>query len=115
VGAGFYAAALAGVLLILLAVELPPLILRFAGPKRLQEKDLHIKLWTASRHYVEEILQVVEKEQVTVKQIRILYDEKWHTHLSILSAGVHFKRKTTEVYYALSGIPHVQFVEPKSM
>ncbi|WP_410493023.1 MgtC/SapB family protein [Domibacillus sp. DTU_2020_1001157_1_SI_ALB_TIR_016] len=114
VGAGFYAAALAGVILIILAVEMLPVVLRFAGPSRLQEKDLHIKLRTASHHYVEEILKDVEKGQITVKEIRILYDEKRHTHLLVFTAGVHFKRRTTEVYYTLSEIPHVQSVELES-
>ncbi|MEM1504437.1 MgtC/SapB family protein [Domibacillus sp. 8LH] len=114
VGAGFYAAALAGVILIILAVEMLPVVLRFAGPSRLQEKDLHIKLRTASHHYVEEILKDVEKGKITVKEIRILYDEKRHTHLLVFTAGVHFKRRTTEVYYTLSEIPHVQSVELES-
>lgn len=114
VGAGFYATALAGALLILLAVELLPVMLRFAGLSRLQEKDLPIKLRTTSHHYVEGILQALEKKQITVKQIRILYAEKRHAHLLVLNAGVHFKRKTIEVYYTLSEIPHVQFVELES-
>lgn len=114
VGAGFYAAALAGVIMILLAVEILPLILRLAGPSRLREKILYIKLRTASHHHVQDIIRAVEQEDISVKRIHILYDEKNHTHLLELTAGVYFKRRTTEVYYTLSEIPHIQFVDVES-
>ncbi|MET1031411.1 MgtC/SapB family protein [Domibacillus tundrae] len=114
VGAGFYAAALAGVIMILLAVEILPLILRFAGPSRLREKMLYIKLRTASHHHVQDIIRAVEQENISVKRIHILYDEKNHTHLLELTAGVYFKRRTTEVYYILSEIPNIQFVDVES-
>ncbi|WP_375337582.1 MgtC/SapB family protein [Domibacillus sp. PGB-M46] len=114
VGAGFYAAALAGIILIILAVEMLPVVLRFAAPSRLQEKGLHIKLRTASHHYVKETLKDVKKGKITVKEIRILYDEKRHTHSLVFAAGVHFKRRTTEIYYTLYEIPHVQSVELES-
>ncbi|WP_245676100.1 MgtC/SapB family protein [Domibacillus iocasae] len=114
VGAGFYAAALAGVIMILLAVEILPLILRLAGPSRLREKILYIKLRTASHHHVQDIIRAVEQENISVKRIHILYDEKNHTHLLELTAGVYFKRRTTEVYYTLSEIPHIQFVDVES-
>lgn len=114
VGAGFYVAALAGVIMILLAVEILPLILRFAGPSRLREKMLYIKLRTASHHHVQDIIRAVEQENISVKRIHILYDEKNHTHLLELTAGVYFKRRTTEVYYILSEIPNIQFVDVES-
>ncbi|WP_245617999.1 MgtC/SapB family protein [Domibacillus tundrae] len=114
VGAGFYAAALAGVIMILLALEILPLILRFAGPSRLREKMLYIKLRTASHHHVQDIIRAVEQENISVKRIHILYDEKNHTHLLELTAGVYFKRRTTEVYYILSEIPNIQFVDVES-
>ncbi|MCP3760777.1 MgtC/SapB family protein [Domibacillus sp. A3M-37] len=114
VGAGFYAAALAGVIMILLAVEILPLILRFTGPSRLREKMLYIKLRTASHHHVQDIIRAVEQENISVKRIHILYDEKNHTHLLELTAGVYFKRRTTEVYYILSEIPNIQFVDVES-
>ncbi|WP_046176623.1 MgtC/SapB family protein [Domibacillus indicus] len=111
VGAGFYSAALAGVVMIILAVEILPVILKFTGPSRLQEKTLYIKLRTPAPHHIQGIIRAVEQENISVKRIHIFYDESSCTHLLELKAGVCFNRRTTEVYYTLSEIPNVQFVD----
>lgn len=111
VGAGFYSAAVTGVILILLAVEIVPFFIRLAGPDRLQEKNLYIKLYTESHCHLPEIIKAVELEDISIKKIHISYDKKSKSHQIQLTAGVYFKRKTTEVYCTLSEIPHVEHVD----
>lgn len=114
VGAGFYAAALAGVVMMILAVEILPFILRMTGPRRLREKTLRIKLRTAAHHHVQGIVKSLEQHDLSIKRIHIYYDEKNNSHLLELTVGVYFKRRTTEVYYTLSEIPNIQSVDVES-
>ncbi len=111
VGAGFYSTAIAGVIMLLLAVQILPGIIRFFGPGRLKEKLLYIKIMTASHHNVQDILKAIEREDIDVKRIHIRYDETNHAHLIELTARVHFKRRTTEIYCTISEIPDIQHVD----
>ncbi|OLN23760.1 MgtC/SapB transporter [Domibacillus antri] len=111
VGAGFYSAAIAGVVLLILAVEILPWSIRFAGPGRLKEKTLYVKFNVVSRHNVQETIKAIEREDISVKRIRIQHDDTNHTHLITLTVGVYFKRRTTEVYYTISEIPNVHHVD----
>lgn len=111
VGAGFYSTAIAGVIMLLLAVEILPGIIRFVGPKRLQEKLLYIKIMTANHHNVQDIVKAIEHEDIHVKRIHIRYIEAKHAHLIELTAGVYFKRRTTQVYSTISEIPDIQHVD----
>lgn len=111
VGAGFYSAAITGVIMLLVAVGILPGLIRFFGPQRLQEKLLFIKIMTTSHLNVQTIIKAIENEDINVKRLHIRYDEENHVHLVELTAGVYFKRKTTEVYYTIFEIPDVQHVD----
>ncbi len=111
VGAGFYSAAITGVIMLLLAVEIVPVFIRRAGPQRLQEKILFIKIRTSNYQKVQEIIKAVEQKDLSIKKIHIVFEEETKNHQIHLTAGVYFKRKTTEVYYTISEIPDVRYVD----
>lgn len=114
VGAGFYAAAITGVLIMLAAVEWLPVVMRLGGPSRLREKLLFIRLRTASHDHVQSIIQEVESLKLDIKRLHIYYDIQNGQHVLEITASVQFKRRVTDVYYETAQIPHVLSADVES-
>nr|WP_017554791.1 MgtC/SapB family protein [Heyndrickxia coagulans] len=113
VGAGFYMEAIAGVVLIIISVEIIPYLMGKAVQTKLRNKDLIIKVIVRNRDAIPCVLDAIEKQQITIENIRIK-DLKDQTHLVDLKARASYKHTTVDVYRHISGIDEVAAAEVES-
>lgn len=111
VGAGFYIEAVAGVVLLIISVEVIPYLLTKVGPKKLLKRDLLIKITVSKRESVELVMDNLRREKILITHTRIkdLRDES--LHLLELKARVNAKRSVTNIYYTVYHMDDVQGIE----
>ncbi|MFD2170990.1 MgtC/SapB family protein [Tumebacillus lipolyticus] len=113
VGAGFYLEAVTAVLLIILAINLFPSLIKSIGPSSLRERDLAIKIVVDQDKELDHIFKQIKHLDMHVKRVRIKdFDEGYQQVAMILAAPKD--RYTTEVYKSLKAIPHIISVEVES-
>lgn len=110
VGAGFYFEAIAGVIFLIISVELIPVIMTLLGPKQLRLKEISMQLKVRDKQKIVDIIAAIKKENISIKSIRIKDIDEFD-HLLELEVTVDTKRRTTDVYYAVSNISGVEAVE----
>ena len=111
VGAGFYIEALAGVVLLIISVELIPFALAKIGPKKLMKRDLILKIAVSKRESLETVLQKLKEERIIVTHTRIKDLKGDSTHVLELKTRVIATRSITNIYFAISNIEDVQEIE----
>ncbi|PLR79483.1 MgtC/SapB transporter [Bacillus canaveralius] len=114
VGAGFFLEAIAGVTLLIISVEFMPYLMGLIGPKQLREKEIRLQLKVREKKNIADIITHIKKEKISIKTIRIK-DLEEGDQLVQLIITVHFKRLTTDVYYAVSDIDGVGNVEIENL
>lgn len=113
VGAGFYVEAIAGVILLIISVELVPPLLSIIGPKQLREKELSLKLIIQNKLDIDNVIKKINDEKISIKNIRIKdLEDSQAVQLKII---VDIKRETTDVYYAVSNFKEIKTVEIESL
>ncbi len=113
VGAGFYVEAIAGVILIIISVEVVPIIMNLIGPKQLRQKEILLQLMIAENADVANIMSAIQNDNINIKNIRIKDTE---TSLFVqLTIAVHYQRRTVDVYTAVSKIKGIKAVEIESL
>ncbi len=63
VGAGFYFEAIAGVVFIMISVELIPSIMTWIGPKQLREKEMKLDIIVHENKYVKTIIDTIQNKK----------------------------------------------------
>lgn len=114
VGAGFYFEAIAGVVFIMISVELIPSIMTWIGPKQLREKEMKLDIIVHENKYVKVIIDTIQNKKISVYHIRIR-DLKDGGHLIQLNIGVNYKLKLTNLYELVSNMEGVKQVEIESL
>ncbi|MGG3912345.1 MgtC/SapB family protein [Rossellomorea vietnamensis] len=114
VGAGFYFEATAGVILLIVSVEVVPIVITYLGPKRLREKELSLRATIAEKKEIKSIIEKIKAEEITIENIRIK-DLKNQHHLLELKIIVDFRKKTVDIYYTISEIEGIKDVEIESL
>lgn len=114
VGAGFYLEAIAGVCLLIISVEILPFIFGYIGPRKLRQKEIKLKLEVRDKNTVGEVIELIKKENFSIRNIRIK-DLNENGHLLDLIIAVDYKCKTTEIYYTISKINEVYGIEIESL
>lgn len=113
VGAGFYFEAIAGVILIIISVEIVPLVMSLIGPKQLRQKEILLQLMVSDKKDISDIISTIKKEDIIIKNVRIKDVE---TSLFVqLTITVHYHRRTVDVYTAISNIKGIKAVEVESL
>ena len=113
VGAGFYFEAIAGVILIIISVEIVPVIMNLIGPKQLRQKEILLQLIIAENADVADIISAIQNDNITIKNVRIKDTE---TSLLVqLTITVHYQRRTVDVYTAVSKIEGIKAVEIENL
>lgn len=113
VGAGFYFEAIAGVILILVSVELIPPLMNFIGPKQLSQKEIMLQLIVSDKKNIGLITKKIKDEDIDIKNIRI--KDSGNTLIVQLIITVHYQRLTVDVYTAISKIQGIQAVEIENL
>lgn len=111
VGAGFYVEATAGVILLLLSVELIPYLLIKLGPKKLRKRELIIKIHISKAESIELVMEKLEKEKIAIIHTRVKDLHEKPGHLLEIKTRVSIKRTITEVYYTIKSINDVLAIE----
>lgn len=114
VGAGFLVEAVAGLVLIILSVEIMPKIIRLIGPRALKEKEIQLTLNVKGEADMEGIIKEIKNRQIKIKHVHIKDLENGNHWLS-LTIAVHEKRYVTDVYNHVRKIPFVVSVEAESL
>lgn len=114
VGAGFLVEAVAGLVLIILSVEIMPKIIRLIGPRTLKEKEIQLTLNVKGEADMEAIIKEIKNRQIKIKHVHIKDLENGNHWLS-LTIAVHEKRYVTDVYNHVRKIPCVVSVEAESL
>lgn len=112
-GAGFYAEAIIGVILLMVSVELIPAIIHRIGFRGLSLAEIDLKLFINHREDIEKVIKEVEKNVIKVKNIRIR-DLEDTTHAIELMILVHEDRTTTDIYKEIVKIKKVDRIEIES-
>ncbi|GIN88951.1 methyltransferase [Siminovitchia terrae] len=111
VGAGFYIEAFAGVILLIISVELIPFALTKIGPKKLMKRDLLIKIKVNERKSIEHVLLKLKEEKIHITHTRIKDLQEQSAHLLELKTRVNAKRSITDIYYTISEMSDVLEIE----
>lgn len=119
IGAGFYTEALVGVILLIIAVNVVPYLIKLMGPSKLNRHDVALRIVLEPNHRMTELIQTIERKhtnkQNKQEQYRIRYmklkdlDNKRQFLDLVLS--VPESQYTTEIYYYIKKIDHVLTVE----
>ena len=110
VGAGFFLEAIAGVILLIISVELVPSLVTWLGPRKLRQKEIFLKLEIKSKEDIASVLKKIKEENIYIKALRIK-DVEEDLHLLTLKVLVDYKVKTSEVYYTVSKFREISRVE----
>ncbi|WP_163102826.1 MgtC/SapB family protein [Peribacillus alkalitolerans] len=113
VGAGFYVEAFAGVVFLMISVELIPMIIGLIGPRQLREKEILLQLMISQKEHIAEVIGKIKDENISIKNIRIKDLEGSHFVQVKITVDQH--RKTTDVYYAVSKIRGIRSVEIETL
>ncbi|UII55327.1 MgtC/SapB family protein [Cytobacillus spongiae] len=114
VGAGFFIEAMAGVVLLIISVEVIPIVMSILGPKQLREKEILLQLNIREKESIADIIGEIQQEGISIKNIKIRDLEDGDHHIQLLIT-VNYKRKTTDVYYSVSKIEGVRGIQVESL
>lgn len=114
VGAGFYMEAIAGVALLIFSVEFMPFLMGLVGPKKLREKEIMLEFRVRSKGSIADILSMIKKEKISLKNVRIKDLAEGDQQIQLV-VTVDIRRKTTDVYQAVSLIEGIERVEIESL
>ncbi|WJY26260.1 MgtC/SapB family protein [Sporosarcina trichiuri] len=111
VGAGFFAEAIFGVLLLILSVELVPYFVIKYGPKRLRRDEMGLRIKVNDQASIELVLTELRRQRFHIYQSRIkdLDDEK--LLLLEIKARVPANRPLPDIYRSIKEIDDVNTVE----
>lgn len=114
VGTGFYIEAFAGVILLIVSVEIIPYLMGFIGIRRLREKEVQVKLQVKDRAKIDEVISIIREKQIKIKTMRIK-DVEEGSHMIQLKVIVDFREVTSDVYHNVVSIEGVEKLEVESM
>lgn len=109
-GAGFYFEAIAGVILLIISVELIPGLIRILGVKRLRSKELRVRLTLKKQEDIASVLKNIQEKNIKIEHIRIkdLQDQSYLVDLKVM---VSYKLTTPDIYYGLAKIDKIYSTE----
>jgi len=113
VGAGFYFEALTATILIILAINLFPLILRWVGPRSLRQRDLSIKIVVQGEGNLDDVFKQIKHLDMQVKRVKVKDVESDQQKLEMMITASE-DTYTTEIYSLLKEVDHVVSVEVES-
>ncbi|TGU69125.1 MgtC/SapB family protein, partial [Mesorhizobium sp. M00.F.Ca.ET.186.01.1.1] len=105
VGAGFYFEAVTATVLIILAINLFPLILKWVGPESLRQRDLSIKIVVESGGDLDGIFKQIKHIDLQVKRVKVKDLENGLQKLEMMITASE-NTYTTDIYSLLKAVDH---------
>ncbi len=124
IGAGFYIESFYSVLIILLAVNIIPGLLKIIGPSSLSQNDIAARVVVEPNLKMTELLEAIEqkgatwkekrKKNISIRSIKLkdLDNGNQQIDLKLLVPSTLY---TTEIYYLIKKIDHVQTVHVEEL
>lgn len=113
VGAGFYFEATTAAILIILAINLFPLLLRWVGPRSLRQRDLSIKIVVDGIGNLDDVFKQIKHLNLQVKRVKVKDVDNGQQKLEMMIISSE-DTYTTEIYSSLKTVDHVISVEVES-
>ncbi|HZG80684.1 MAG TPA: MgtC/SapB family protein [Brevibacillus sp.] len=113
VGAGFYFEAVSATLLIILAINVFPLILRWVGPSSLRQRDLSLKIIVLEHGDLDEVFKQIKHLDMQVKRVKVKDVENGQKKLEMMITAPE-DTYTTDIYSSLKHVSHIASVEVES-
>ncbi|KYC90355.1 hypothetical protein B4102_3863 [Heyndrickxia sporothermodurans] len=109
-GAGFYIEAIAGVVLLIVSVELIPVLIKLIGFQKLHSKEISLKLILKDRNDIRGVIQALQDQEMTIDYIHIkeLDDQ---CYLLDLKVQVSYRNSTSDIYEGVSKIDTIYRTE----
>ena len=114
VGAGYYMEAVAGVVLLIISVEVVPYLLGLIGPRQLREKEITMKMAVETKEQITTIIHTIKEQQAAIRRMRIKDTEEGYPQV-YLTIAVDYRKKTTDFYHTISQVPGVKSMEIESL
>ncbi|WP_258207647.1 MgtC/SapB family protein [Paenibacillus radicibacter] len=119
IGVGFYLEAICGVVLIILAVNFVPFLIKMLGPERLNREEVAVKIKVEPNTKMTQIIKRIEHKHTVGNDLWVEYkirdlkikDLTDGTQLIELTLTVPKTHYTTDIYYDIKQIEHVLTVE----
>ncbi|SFC90970.1 putative Mg2+ transporter-C (MgtC) family protein [Bacillus sp. OV322] len=105
-GAGFYIEAMAGVVLLIISVELIPSLIKMIGLRKLHAKELSLKLILKNRRDIPEVINELKEYQMKIDHFHIkeLADSTYLLHLKV---RVNYREDIYDFYNNIAKIDEV--------
>ncbi|QRG67568.1 MgtC/SapB family protein [Brevibacillus choshinensis] len=113
VGAGFYFEAVTAAILIILAINLFPLILKWIGPRSLRQRDLSIKIIVDGLVNLDDVFRQIKHLNLQVKRVKVKDVDQGQQKLEMMIIASE-DTYTTDIYSSLKSVEHVVTVEVES-
>ncbi|WP_411502805.1 MgtC/SapB family protein [Brevibacillus centrosporus] len=113
VGAGFYFEATTAAILIILAINLFPLLLRWVGPRSLRQRDLSIKIVVDGMGNLDDVFKQIKHLNLQVKRVKVKDVDNGQQKLEMMIISSE-DTYTTDIYSSLKTVDHVISVEVES-
>ncbi|WP_242161484.1 MgtC/SapB family protein [Bacillus cereus group sp. BfR-BA-01522] len=114
IGAGFYIQATVAMVLIILAINVMPQLIKIAGPYSLRQKDLSIRIIVNEHRELDGIFKQIKNLNMQVKRVKIKDIENGTSQKLEMVILVPEDLYTTELYGTLKEIDHIVSVEVES-
>ncbi|AWB44432.1 methyltransferase [Paenibacillus sp. CAA11] len=124
IGAGFYIEAAVAVVLLILAVNFVPFIIKLLGPVRLNKRDILIKIVLDHDGDMTEVIRKIEhthfiseqdvQREHRIRRLRIKDLENGRQQVSMVLT-IPEREYTTKVYYFIRKLEHVHSVEVEQL
>ncbi|MFY0543615.1 MgtC/SapB family protein [Brevibacillus sp. H7] len=112
-GAGFYMEAITATILIILAINLFPLVLKLVGPHTLRRRDLSIKMVVKENQELNDVFKQIKHLGMRVNRVKVKDLDNGQQRLEMLISASE-KLYTTDIYTSLKSVSNVVSVEVES-
>ncbi|HDX9589122.1 TPA: MgtC/SapB family protein [Bacillus pseudomycoides] len=113
IGAGFYAEATVAMILIILAINVFPYLVKLAGPYSLRQRDLAVKIIVDKHQELNRIFKQIKELNLQVKRVKVKDIDNGHQQLEMMISAPE-KLYTTDLYSSLKEIERIVSVEVES-
>lgn len=114
VGAGFYIEAIAGMVFLILSVEILPLTISIFGPKSLRQREIGVKLIVDDLENIPKVLKQIQNMDIKVKNMKLKTLDTGE-HFLQMKLSVHQKLRTADIYFSMQQLENVRGTEVESL
>ncbi|MFD3261042.1 MgtC/SapB family protein [Paenibacillus lentus] len=124
IGAGFYVEAALAVVLLILAVNFIPYMIKWLGPYKLNQRDVSVKIVMEDRGNVTDLIRIIERKDEKgpeakwnrhrIRRLKIKDLEEGCQRIDMVISASE-REYTTEIYHFIRKIDHVISVEVENL